>query len=164
MEAAKKYFDRFLSWACIALMSLMTVLVTYQVITRYLFNKPSAVSEVLSRYLFVWMVMLCAAYVFGLREHMNIPFVKDRLPKGGRLACEIASETLTALFALGVMVIGGYIGAVRQMGQLDSALQISMGFIYAAIPLSGVSIVFYYIYNVKKLLGELGGRSDKEGL
>ena len=84
MEKMKKLFDRVLEVSCIALMSVMTILVTYQVITRYIFNKPSAVSEVLARYMFVWMVLLCAAYVFGLREHMNIPFVKDKLPPRGR--------------------------------------------------------------------------------
>ena len=85
MEKMKKLFDRVLEVSCIALMSVMTILVTYQVITRYIFNKPSAVSEVLARYMFVWMVLLCAAYVFGLREHMNIPFVKDKLPPRGRI-------------------------------------------------------------------------------
>ena len=154
MEKMKKIFDRALETACIALMTVMTVLVTYQVITRYLFNKPSAVSEVLSKYMFVWMVLLCAAYVFGLREHMNIPFVKDKLPPRGRIVCDIIGEIIIALFGLGVMVMGGYAGAVRQMGQLDSALQISMGIIYGAIPLSGISMVFYFFYNVSKLMKE----------
>ena len=154
MEKMKKLFDRVLEASCIALMSVMTILVSYQVITRYIFNKPSAVSEVLARYMFVWMVLLCAAYVFGLREHMNIPFVKDKLPPRGRIVCDIISEVIIALFGLGVMVSGGYAGAMRQMGQLDSALQISMGIIYAAIPLSGISIVFYFFYNVSKLLKE----------
>ena len=154
MEKIKKLFDRVLEVSCIALMSVMTLLVTYQVITRYIFNRPSAVSEVLARYLFVWMVLLCAAYVFGLREHMNIPFVKDKLPLKGRLVCDLVGEIIIALFGLGVMVAGGYIGAVRQMGQLDSALQISMGIIYAAIPLSGISMVFYFFYNVTSLLKE----------
>ena len=154
MEKMKKLFDRVLGASCIALMSVMTILVSYQVITRYIFNKPSAVSEVLARYMFVWMVLLCAAYVFGLREHMNIPFVKDKLPPRGRIVCDIIGEVIIALFGLGVMVAGGYAGAMRQMGQLDSALQISMGIIYAAIPLSGISIVFYFFYNVSKLLKE----------
>lgn len=154
MEKMKKLFDRVLEASCIALMSVMTILVSYQVITRYIFNKPSAVSEVLARYMFVWMVLLCAAYVFGLREHMNIPFVKDKLPPRGRIVCDIIGEVIIALFGLGVMVAGGYAGAMRQMGQLDSALQISMGLIYAAIPLSGISIVFYFFYNVSKLLKE----------
>lgn len=152
MEKMKKMFDRVLEVGCIGLMSVMTILVTYQVITRYMFNKPSAVSEVLARYMFVWMVLLNAAYVFGLREHMNIPFVKDKLPPKGRIVCDIVGEIIIALFGLGVMVAGGYIGAMRQMGQLDSALQISMGFIYGAIPLSGISIVFYFFYNVTKLI------------
>ncbi|MCD8170693.1 MAG: TRAP transporter small permease [Clostridiales bacterium] len=154
MEKMKKLFDRVLEASCIAFMSVMTILVSYQVITRYIFNKPSAVSEVLARYMFVWMVLLCAAYVFGLREHMNIPFVKDKLPPRGRIVCDIIGEVIIALFGLGVMVAGGYAGAMRQMGQLDSALQISMGIIYAAIPLSGISIVFYFFYNVSKLLKE----------
>ena len=154
MEKMKKLFDRVLEASCIALMSVMTILVSYQVITRYIFNKPSAVSEVLARDMFVWMVLLCAAYVFGLREHMNIPFVKDKLPPRGRIVCDIIGEVIIALFGLGVMVAGGYAGAMRQMGQLDSALQISMGIIYAAIPLSGISIVFYFFYNVSKLLKE----------
>lgn len=65
---------------------------------------------------------------------MNIPFVKDKLPPRGRIVCDIIGEVIIALFGLGVMVSGGYAGAMRQMGQLDSALQISMGIIYAAIP------------------------------
>ena len=145
MEKMKKLFDRVLEVSCIALMSVMTILVTYQVITRYIFNKPSAVSEVLARYMFVWMVLLCAAYVFGLREHMNIPFVKDKLPPRGRIVCDIAGEIIIALFGLGVMAAGGYMGAVRQ---------ISMGIIYGAIPLSGISIVFYFFYNVTALMKE----------
>ena len=93
MEKMKKLFDRVLEVSCIALMSVMTILVTYQVITRYIFNKPSAVSEVLARYMFVWMVLLCAAYVFGLREHMNIPFVKDKLPPRAFMFVDVAGET-----------------------------------------------------------------------
>ena len=57
MEKMKKLFDRVLEVSCIALMSVMTILVTYQVITRYIFNKPSAVSEELARSMFVWMVL-----------------------------------------------------------------------------------------------------------
>ena len=43
---------------------------------------------------------------------------------------------------------------MRQMGQMDSALQVSMGIIYGAIPLSGISIVFYFFYNVTALMKE----------
>lgn len=152
MEKIKYCFDKFLEYSCIILMSCMTALVTYQVIVRYFFNRPSVISEVLSKYMFVWMIFLCSAYVFGLREHMNIPFVKDKLNNRSKKLCEIISETIIFLFALGVMIIGGYFGALPQMEQLDSALQISMGFIYLVIPIAGICILFYYLYNLKNIL------------
>lgn len=143
----KQKVDLLVSYFCIGLVGVMTLLVTYQVITRYLFNSPSAVSEVLSRYLFIWLVLIGGAYVFGLREHMAITFMRDRMPHKVRIVLEMLGELATTAFALLVLGIGGYIGMTRQMGQLDSALQIPIGVIYAAIPISGVLAVFYCLYN-----------------
>ena len=164
MAAIKKAIDKAVEWICIFLLGFMTILVTYQVVTRYFFNAPSAISEVLAKYLFVWLVMICGAYVFGLREHMNIAFLRDKLPLRTRLTVEIFSEVLIVLFALTVMIVGGYRGALKQMIQLDSALQIPVGIIYAVIPISGVLIVFYFIYNVSRLAKQFAaGDGSKEG-
>lgn len=143
----KQRVDLAVAYFCIALVGVMTVLVTYQVVTRYLFNSPSAVSEVLSRYLFIWLVLIGSAYVFGLREHMAITFMRDRMPQNVRILMEMLGELATAAFALLVLTVGGYIGMNRQMGQLDSALQIPVGVIYAAIPLCGALTLFYCLYN-----------------
>ena len=50
----------------ICLFMLMTIIGTYQIVTRYFFNKPSTVSEELLTYSFTWMALLASAYVFGL--------------------------------------------------------------------------------------------------
>ena len=68
LTTIKKAVDKVMEWSCILILIVMTVLVTYQVITRYFFNRPSAISETAAQYLFVWMVMFGSAYVFGLRE------------------------------------------------------------------------------------------------
>lgn len=152
LERVKGRVDQLSALLCILIVGSMTLLVTYQVVARYLFNSPSAVSEVLSRYLFIWLVLLGGAYVFGLREHMAITFMRDRFPRKVRLALEMLGELVTLLFALAVMLFGGWHGMSRQMAQLDSALQIPMGYIYAAIPLSGAIMVFYWLYNQTGLL------------
>ncbi len=162
MEKAKKFFDKVLEWSCIGILAFMTLLVTYQVVTRYFFNSPSAISEVLARYLFVWMVLLGSAYMFGKREHMNIPVLKDRLPFKGTLICEMISEVIILLFSTTVILIGGLSGAMRQMGQLDSALQISMGVIYLVLPLSGICMIFYFLYNMKTLLAQWKAGTKEE--
>ena len=50
------------------------------------------------------------------------------------------------------MIYGGYFSSLKQMTQVDAVLQIPIGIIYSAIPISGVFIVFYVIYNIKKII------------
>lgn len=168
MEAIKKRVDHLLGWTCIVLLSAMTILVTYQVVIRYIFNSPSAVSEVLCRYLFIWMVLLGSAYVFGLRDHMNITFVCNLMSSKIRLAFAVISEFIITGFALIIMTYGGGLGARTAMGQLDSATHLPMGVFYFAIPLSGVLIVFYFFCNMRNLLkgtgpGAVCGVGSNEG-
>lgn len=158
LTSIKLKIDTIVAYFCIFLVGLMTILVTYQVVTRYLFNDPSAVSEVLSRYLFIWLILIGSAYVFGLREHIAITFMRDRMPNKVRIILEILGEFATTVFVLLVLTIGGYIGMSRQMGQLDSALQIPIGVIYAAIPISGVLSVFYCLYNQYGLVRQLSSK------
>lgn len=155
METAKNIINKMIEWVCVILFALMTILVTYQVITRYFFDNPNAYTEVLSKYMFVWMILFGSAYVFGLREHMNIGFIRDNLPEKARIIVEMIGEFITVLFVGGVMIYGGYFQMVDQMGQLDAALQIPMGLIYSAVPISSLFIIFYFVYNEMELFREL---------
>ena len=155
IDALKHGVDKLISVVLICIVGAMTALVTYQVVVRYLFNSPSAVSEVLSRYLFIWLILFGSAYVFGLREHMAIPFIKHKFSEKMQVCVDMFSELATAIFALSIMIIGGYSSAVRQMWQMDSALQIPMGVIYSAIPISGGLIIFYFLYNELHLFRRL---------
>lgn len=161
LSKIKNVLDKLVSWLCILIVAAMTILVTYQVVSRYLFNSPSAISEVLARYLFIWLVLIGGAYVFGQREHMAITFLREKTPPALRTILEIIGELATTVFALLVLTMGGYIGMTRQMGQLDSALQIPIGVIYAAIPLSGALIIFYCISNQLTLFRQLFSKQGK---
>ncbi|MCJ2377655.1 TRAP transporter small permease [Vibrio sp. ZSDZ34] len=151
-------FKTVLDWvverACIAIMAVLTILVTYQVVTRYVFDSPSAVSEVLSRYMFVWLVLIGGAYVFGLREHMAISYVRDKFPPKIGIIVDMLTEWAIAIFAYIVMWQGGYKASVRQMWQQDSALEIPMGVIYSALPIAGALILFYFAINQVKLINK----------
>lgn len=166
IDFCKMVVDKLLSLLLITIVGLMTILVTYQVVTRYVFESPSAISEVLSRYLFVWLVLFGSAYVFGSREHMAIAFVKDKFSPKIRLLIDMLIELITVAFALTVMIAGGYNSALRQMWQMDSALQIPMGMIYAAIPISGVLMLFYFLCNEVRLVNHfinLGELAEEQG-
>ena len=115
METLKNGLNKIIEIFCIVLMAFMTILVTWQVITRYVFNNPSAVTEQLCQYLFIWLVLFGSAYIFGKREHMQITFIKEKLPNKLGKICDLLQETIIFIFTLGVLVIGGYLSVVKQM-------------------------------------------------
>ncbi|MCI8650718.1 MAG: TRAP transporter small permease [Anaerotruncus sp.] len=148
LTAIKRVLDKVMAWFCIIILATMTVLVTYQVATRYIFSKPSAISEAIAQYLFVWMVMCGSAYVFGLKEHLDITVFKDKFAPWGTLVVEILINITLILFAAVVLLYGGILVTKQQMGTMDAALQIPMGVIYSAIPICGAFSLFYAIYNL----------------
>lgn len=148
LKKLKQYIDKFVEFICIVLMGIMTCLVVYQVLTRKIFNSPSTISESLSQYLFVWMVMLGSAYVFGLREHLSITLIKDKLSPRWNMVVEILISVTLILFSIYLLLYGGMKQTISQMRTLDAALQIPMGVIYSVIPVTGLFMLFYAGYNI----------------
>jgi TRAP-type transport system small permease protein len=148
MKLIKNILDKILGSVCIILFAFLVLLVTWQVITRFVFDDPSVISEELAKYCFVWLVLFGAAYVFGERGHMAIEFVKDKLPNGLKMGVELFIEVVVILFAALILVQGGYAATSLAWTQMSGALQIPVGYLYAAIPLSGIFIIFYCIYNM----------------
>lgn len=72
MKTVKNILDKITSYASVFIFIMMVLMVTYQVIARYIFSAPSSVTEILTRYAFVWLIIISATYMFGQREHINI--------------------------------------------------------------------------------------------
>ena len=75
----KKGMNFLLSRIAAVLLSTMTLLVLYQVFTRYVLNSPAAFTEEIVRYLLIWTGFIGAAYAFSTRQHMALVLVRDRL-------------------------------------------------------------------------------------
>ena len=150
MEALNKikfWIDKVIEVISTLILAIMSVLVVYQVITRYVFNAPSAISEILSQYLFVWMIMFGSAYVFGSREHLTIDILKDKFGPKANMIAEIAAQVVLFLFIAVVCVWGGYLYTVKSAPQVDAQLGISKAILYSSLPLTGVVTLFYAVYN-----------------
>ncbi len=162
MEALRKGLDKILEFVCCVLLALMTVFATWQVASRYIFNNPSTVTEELVLISFVWMGLLGAAYVFGKQEHMRMSFLVDKLSERNQAKIMLFSEIVVMIFAALVLVFGGLKIAQLSMGQSSSSLQIPMGYIYYAIPLSGVITIVYNVLNITDIVKELASGDKKE--
>ncbi|WP_303006362.1 TRAP transporter small permease [Romboutsia ilealis] len=163
METLRKGLDKVLEFICCTLLALMTILVTWQVVSRYVLNNPSTITEELVLFSFVWMGLLGGAYLFGKNEHMAMTFLFDKLSEKNQIKVRIFFELVIMAFAVFILVFGGYNMSKLSMGQLSSSLQIPMGYVYLALPLSGITTVIYNILNISDIIKELSGNKNKKG-
>lgn len=152
MHKAKAGIMKGLGIVIIALFMFMTLIGSYQIVTRYFFNKPSTVSEELLTYSFTWMSLLASAYVFGKRDHMRMGFLADKFTGPGRRYLEAAIDLLTFAFAGVVMVYGGISITKLTMIQTTASLRVPMGYIYVIVPVTGVLIMLFSLMNAADML------------
>lgn len=152
MKQLRNVIDKVMRVLNAAAMAVLTLLVIWQVFTRYILNSPSTWSEELAAYMFAWVTVFGAAYVFGKREHMNIPVIVERFSLTNQNNLQILAEALNLIFALTIMVYGGFEITKLTMGQMSSSLPLQMGYFYMCIPISGVFISLYSVMNIKDLL------------
>ena len=148
LHKIRKGMNTVVSTICIILFAVMVIVGTYQIITRFVFNSPSTVSEELLTYTFAWMAIFSSAYVFGKRDHMRMTFVADKLPKEQRKILEIIIELLVIAFAVIVLIYGGFTIMGLTMTQKTASLGVMMGVIYAVVPICGILIAIYGVLNV----------------
>lgn len=148
MQVIRKILDKVIMTFCVFLFMMMTVVGTYQIVTRYFFNSPSTISEELITYSFTWLAILSAAYVFGQRGHLCMAFVYNKFTGGKRVCLDIFAELLVILTAVVVLIYGGSIMTTQNMAQLTASLGINMGYVYGVLPLSGVIITIYGLLNL----------------
>jgi len=148
LAALRKGIDTVLSYATGIIFAFMVCIGTYQIVTRYFFNRPSTVSEELLTYSFTWMALLASAYVFGKRDHMRMGFLADKITGSARKILETVIELLVMLMVGGIMVYGGSAIMKLTMTQKTASLGIPMGVIYTILPVSGVLILIYGVLNI----------------
>lgn len=155
MQALRKVLDKSIMSFCVFLFMIMTVIGSYQIITRYFFNSPSTISEELITYSFTWLSILSASYVFGQRGHLCMAFVYSKFTGAKRVYLDMFSEILVIITAVLLLIYGGYVMAAQNMSQLTASLGVNMGLMYAVLPLSGVIILVYGILNFADMVKKL---------
>lgn len=146
--AVKKYMTLVLSGIATILLSIMTLLVLYQVFTRYVLNNPAAFTEELVKYFLIWTGFIGAAYAFITREHMCLVLFRDSLKPEKRKILMIFLDVLILIFAIFVITIGGYKLAMSANKVFSALLGVPRSLVYAMAPLSGLFIIVAQVINI----------------
>ena len=125
-----------------ATVAILIVPVTLQVVSRYTALIPSWIwTEELSRFLFIWMIMLGA--MIGVREgsHFVVDVWPDLAPRPAALL-QVASNLFVLVFAL-VFVWWGIQFVRFGWDQSSELAELPMAYIFIAWPVAGVTWVIF---------------------
>ena len=137
-----EYLESIEANICRLLLVLMSVIVVVQVFSRYLFNYSFVWAEELVRYLMIWMVMIGAARVQALAEHIRIDFFPMLAGPRGRRWMDAFFRLCTLTFLIIIFVKGIKIAAFNRLFE-SSGLRISMLWPTLAIPIGAFLIILH---------------------
>lgn len=131
----------------ILLMGILVIDVCWQVFSRYVLQNPSSFTDELARYLLIWLTLIGAAYLVGQKEHLAIEILSQKMSPHIQ---NILMNSMVFIFAISVMVIGGFnlVSTILELEQKSPNLQIPMGYVYLAVPLSGLLISYFSVSNI----------------
>jgi len=147
MKTLRLALDRLLGSVICVLMAAMVLNVLWQVFTRFVLRHPSSFTEELARYMMIWVGLLGSAYAAGKKSHLALDLITARLHGARKRTSELIIHSSVLLFSLAVLVAGGgrLVYIQLSLGQQSAALQVKLGYVYLAVPLAGVFIVFYSV-------------------
>ena len=159
----KKGMDTALDSLTAASMAILTIDVTWQVITRFILKNPSNWTEELATFLMIWVGLLGAAVALNRGAHLGIDYFVGKFPVRKRLFTELFAYFCVAFFSVGVMLIGGIrlVSVTLARGQLSPALKIPMGYVYLAVPIAGFFLTLYSVEFFVETLIKLKKTGDK---
>lgn len=161
MKALKNSLNKILEVICIGLFAFITILGTYQIITRYVFNSPSTISEELLTFSFTWLALLASALVFGKRDHMRMEFVANLFKGKAAVMLSIFSELMILIFAVIVLIYGGTQITKLTTMQITASLGVKMSYIYVIVPISGCLTALYSVINIFEEISKLKSETSK---
>jgi len=159
-ESMRKLIDAYcqlLTWLMVATVAILVVPVSLQIVSRYTQLIPSYIwTEELSRFLFIWMVMLGS--MIGIKEgtHFEVDIWPEMTGRGNAIL-KIVSSLLVLVFAL-VFVYWGIRFVEFGWHQESELAELPMPYIFVAWPLAGVTWLIFlgeiFYDNIRIVIGK----------
>lgn len=129
------------------MLSLMTIMIGWEVFTRFVFDVTPAWLNQMTLLFMVWVGIIGIAYGFHEQSHIRIIFLTRKFPIIIQNILDQFSRLLTLLFGLYMFFQGGKF-ALKMSHSLLSGVPLPTTVLYASVPISGILIVFFVIAEI----------------
>ncbi len=156
---------RLLEIALIVAMAALVLDVLWGVLSRMLakwgmLESQSSWTEELARFLMIWVGLLGTSLAFEKGAHLGIDYFVEKFHPAARKILKLAALAVVLAFAVGVLVVGGWqlVSRTLELGQVTPALDIPKGWVYLAVPISGV---FTCIFTLAQIFDVIVASDDQ---
>ena len=136
------------------LLAVMTAAVFLQVVLRWLGRVGIEGLDEVPRFLFVWLVMVGAAAAMYRSQHTRLAFFVDRLPRRLQALAHVVTATGAILLFLSLLRTSLVLVPNSQL-QRSAGLDLPLGYVYAAMPVGALLILFPLAWQLGRALRDL---------
>jgi TRAP-type C4-dicarboxylate transport system permease small subunit len=159
-QAADAAVVRTTEYALFAVGITFAVMITLEVISRYVFSFSIFVVNAAARLLLVWFFMLGAGVALRHGAHVGFELIVSRLAPARRRVVLLAGYALSLAFFAQMIWSGAY--SVRPaLGQVEPGLDISLVWVVVAVPV-GFALLAYHV--VVLIVAELRPANEAESI
>jgi C4-dicarboxylate transporter DctQ subunit len=153
--------EKFVVAICLAL---MTCIVFYGVVNRFILKHSLQWSEELSRYLTIWATYVGASLGVRWGSHIGVEAFVNLLPKKVRSYVNLISYFSCLAFSAFVTVTGfQFTDKLLMTKQLSPAMRIPMAWAYAAVPVGALFMCIRYLMLITQELEILFKQEGESG-
>lgn len=138
MEVLKKIYWillKIMEILAIITMAGMVLIVSWSVLSRFVFNSSIAWAEETSRFLMIWMTLVGSVVAYEENKHVGFDSLVKVLPRIPRFLITLLSYFLVFGILL-ILIRGGFALAKNQWSWTSPATHTSYGFVYSIAPVS----------------------------
>lgn len=141
-------------YCSVFLLVTILTLTSIQVILRYVFSAPLPWGEEVTTHLLVWITFLGGAVVTRREEHIKVTFFVEWCPKKFLVWLFLIMDLMIVGFLVAILI--GCIPVFQKLRlMLLPALQISMNWVFASVPISAAIMLLYYGHSIYKQVGSI---------
>lgn len=142
------------------LLTIMSIVIIFQVFMRYAMGASLSWSEELARYSFIWMVYIGTSYAVRCNRHLSVDAINLMFNEKGRFVVGLVSDLLFLAFAAVISLNGwSVVERVAKSGQSSASMELPMFVVYAAMPTGFTLLCFRLLQNIST---KIRSRKDSE--
>lgn len=146
-----KYFydslEKVLRIALLVLVSGIVITTMLQIVARFILMVSIPWTDELARYLMIWASFVGLGVAYRKKELICVAFFREKLPPHLLKLTLLISDLLCSIFTI-VIVIYWVKLCFQNMAQVSPSMRVSLGIIYAIIPLGSLLYLLFAFESV----------------